>query len=201
MFERELSLMKPQMDRAEKALDLQLRQQGLMPGTEGYDNAMGDLRQTQTQQLADLTQRSILAGGAEQSRLAGLDLAKTQYNAGQDESAYDRALRGQLQGYNLAFGLGGDQRATVATNNLARGEQVADLYGVRNQALKDAAGLYSLTAPPGQIATGMAGQATSYAPDYIGANTQQYNAATDRYNAYIGALSGALRTGLEWWKP
>jgi hypothetical protein len=80
--------MDPQLQRAEAALDTQLRNQGLMPGTEGYDNAMNDLRQTQAMQRADAIDRSIISGGQEQSRLAGLDLAADNQRFGQQRSIY-----------------------------------------------------------------------------------------------------------------
>lgn len=69
LFDRLSGLRKPQMDRAKEQLDTRLRQQGHMPTDAAYRNAMGDLEQQQSQELADMAQRAEVAGGAEQSRL------------------------------------------------------------------------------------------------------------------------------------
>lgn len=98
MQQRISRMMEPQLQRAETALDTQLRNQGLMPGTEGYDNAMSDLRQSQANQRADAIDRAVIAGGQEQSRLAGLDLAADDQRFGQQRSIY-QDMFGEL-GYN-----------------------------------------------------------------------------------------------------
>lgn len=69
LFDRLTALRKPQMDRDRSALDVQLRNQGLMPGTEAYDNGMRSMLEAQNTELSDAADRAILAGGTEQSRL------------------------------------------------------------------------------------------------------------------------------------
>ena len=71
LFERLTALRKPQMDRDREALDSKLRNQGLMPGTEAYDNGMKSMLDSQNTELSDQADRALLAGGAEQTRMQG----------------------------------------------------------------------------------------------------------------------------------
>lgn len=112
-FER---LREPQLQRQETSLDVQLRNQGLMPGSEGYDNAMNDLRQQQAAERSDIADRAILAGGAEQSRLAGIDLSADAQRFGQ-----------QQQGFRNTFD-------TTGYNNELTGRESGDTWGRTIQA-------------------------------------------------------------------
>lgn len=116
VMDRFNSLREPQLQRQETALDTQLRNQGLMPGTEGYDNAMNDLRQSQATERSDMAQRAVLAGGQEQSRLAGLDLSADAQRFGQ-----------QQQGWQNQF-------STTGYNNDLTGRESADTFGRTLQA-------------------------------------------------------------------
>lgn len=69
LFDRLTGLRKPQMDKDREALDVKLRNQGLMPGTEAYDNGMRSMLESQNTELSDAADRALLAGGAEQTRL------------------------------------------------------------------------------------------------------------------------------------
>lgn len=59
----------PQMERDRAQIDNTLRNQGLTPGSEAYNNAMKLLLDAQSGELQDYNSRSIEAGGLEQSRL------------------------------------------------------------------------------------------------------------------------------------
>jgi len=80
LFERLTRLRKPQMDRDRSALDVQLRNQGLMPGTEAYDNGMRTMLEAQNTDLSNMADQATLAGGAEQSRLQGDSRANSSLN-------------------------------------------------------------------------------------------------------------------------
>ena len=69
LFDRLTRLRKPQMDRDRAALDVQLRNQGLMPGTEAYDNGMRSMLDSQGTEMSNFADQAVTAGGAEQSRL------------------------------------------------------------------------------------------------------------------------------------
>lgn len=69
LYDRLTSLRKPQMDKDTSALDVKLRNQGLMPGTEAYNNGMKSLLDSQGSELSNAADQAVLAGGAEQTRL------------------------------------------------------------------------------------------------------------------------------------
>ena len=75
----------PQQQRQTDALDNKLKNMGLTEGTQAYTQGMADLRQSQDQANADIMDRAVLAGGQEQSRLAGLDLATDAQRFGQSQ--------------------------------------------------------------------------------------------------------------------
>lgn len=105
-------------------LDNKLKNMGLTEGTEAYDREMQNLRQSQGQQRNDAVQRGIQAGGAEQSRLAGIDLTA-------DQQRFDQQQTAQFL----------NPLATIQANNQAANQEYQNLlaaYNQQNQA-KDAA--------------------------------------------------------------
>src|SRR5690606_24668547 len=58
-FDANTEMLKPQMEQDTKNLDAQLRLQGLMPGTEAYNNAAQNLSRTQGQQLNQIANQSV----------------------------------------------------------------------------------------------------------------------------------------------
>ncbi len=111
----------------ESALDQKLRNQGLEPGTEAYDRQFRQLREQQN----DAVMQSVLAGGQEQSRLFGLDLAAAQYGLG-----------AQGQGFNQAQARGLFGLENAAFNNQAQGQEfgqnVAETQMRMSEALQNA---------------------------------------------------------------
>jgi len=69
LYERLMRTRTPQMERDRAQMDLSLRNQGLTPGSEAYDNAMRGLREAQSGEIQDYNSRSVEAGGLEQTRL------------------------------------------------------------------------------------------------------------------------------------
>lgn len=65
------SRLNPQMDRARASLEQSLANRGIRVGSEAYDRAMQQIGQNEN----DARMQAVLAGGQEQSRLAGLDSA------------------------------------------------------------------------------------------------------------------------------
>jgi hypothetical protein len=97
IFNQGKRLLQPGMDQAQEAQDSQLRNQGLLPGTQAYDQALQKLRQSQDLQLSDLSDRAIQQGGAEQSRLAGLDLTSANFANNARQQATQENLLGRTQ--------------------------------------------------------------------------------------------------------
>lgn len=72
------SRLQPQMERDRGALEARLAAQGVSPGTEAYQRDMDELRRAST----DARFQAVLAGGQEQSRLAGLRESELNRRAG-----------------------------------------------------------------------------------------------------------------------
>lgn len=148
LFARESALRQPQMERDVSGLDTQLRNQGLMPGTEAYDNSLQQLRQQQGQDMNDLALRAVLAQGQEQSRLGQLDLNLGGFN-------------NQTRGQSIQEGLLQRQQPLLEFNAFRTGN-APTLPQFQPFAVTNAAPAPTLAATQAQY----------------GANMDQYNAGT-----------------------
>jgi hypothetical protein len=92
-----------QMDRTRGGQETQLRNQGIVPGSEAWKNAMDDI----ARQENDFNLGAIQAGGAEQSRLFGL--SDTARKNAISEAAYTRSQ--PINEYATLLGLGGQVEA------------------------------------------------------------------------------------------
>ena len=92
-----------QMDRTRSGQEMQLRNQGIAPGSEAWKNAMDDI----SRQEDDFRLGAIQSGGAEQSRLFGLGTQARQ-NALSDQMT---ARSQPINEYATLLGLGGQIQA------------------------------------------------------------------------------------------
>jgi len=148
LYNQALARRQPQMDRDNAQLDTQLRNQGLMPGTEAYNNSLQQLREQQGIELNDLAYRATQAQGQEQSRLGQLDLNLGGFN-------------NQTRGQSIQEGLLQRQQPLSEFNAFRTGNAPTlpqfQPYGMTNA----------------QPAPTFAGQQAQY-----GASIDQYNAGT-----------------------
>lgn len=151
-----------QFSDTEAALDQKLRNQGLMPGSEAYDTQFRQMREMQN----DATMQAILAGGQEQSRLAGLDLgaANFQNNTRQSQMQEALALRNQPINEAIALMSGSQVQVPQFVSPFQAGVQAPDYTGLVNNkyqadskaAAASAQGLFGiLGAIPGMFKFGM----------------------------------------------
>ncbi|MGI9489351.1 MAG: hypothetical protein ACR2RF_26375 [Geminicoccaceae bacterium] len=77
-FQRGLNLLQPGIDQQQRALEVQLANQGIPRGSDAFDEAVGNFERNRGQQLENLALSSVGAGRAEQSRLFGLEQAARQ---------------------------------------------------------------------------------------------------------------------------
>lgn len=82
------SRLNPQMDRARASRETMLANRGIRPGSEAYDRAMRDMGETEN----DARMQAVLAGGQEQSRMAGLDSATRAQMLGERTSAANEPI-------------------------------------------------------------------------------------------------------------
>tara|TARA_R110000782_G_scaffold70606_1_gene141795 strand:- start:2641 stop:4188 length:1548 start_codon:yes stop_codon:yes gene_type:complete len=96
-FDRNMSLVGPQQERATAALDTQLRNQGLTPGSQAYDNAMGDLRDQQGEVQGRMSQDAVAAGAREQQAQFGRNMqaGSQTYAEALGAGQFDAQKRGQ----------------------------------------------------------------------------------------------------------
>jgi len=135
-----LSRLDPQVQRDEAALRQRLANQGITQGSQAYNNAID----AQGRQTNDLRLQAELAATQEQSRLAGLDLAKGQFansaqaqgNAQNAQAAnfYNSAQDQQLQ--NL-LGLSGYNNQVRSQNFDMANQEAQNQQILRQQALQE----------------------------------------------------------------
>lgn len=157
-------------------LNTQLRQQGLVPGSEAYNRAMQNLMTSQND-------ANLLAG--QNATLAGAQEARDQY------SSY---LMGQGQGFNQDLSSFGANNGATQQNNQNRFQAMQ--YN-RNQPLQELAGLAGIAGgqPYSPSYPNYSG-ATGYQPaDLVGAANAQYSAAMNSANAGNSKKGGLLGAG------
>lgn len=206
-----LSRINPQLDRDRSRLEADLRARGMAPGSgQAYNGAVDELNRAAT----DARYGAILAGGQEQSRLAGLDLAQGQFrNAAQaqqyGQNANDASFYNSAQQQNWQQRYAGDQftregiLANNNTQNLGFNQQLAAANfnnSNRSGALEEAAFLRSL--PLNELSalmsgTQLAGPKFTNTPqpgvngvDYTGLVNQQYQAKAQAHQGMLGGLGG-----------
>lgn len=115
------SRVNPQLQRDRQMLDQRLANQGIMPGSEAYNNAIDEANRA----AVDARYQAVLAGGQEQSRLAGLDLQAGQFanqaqQQGFGQNATNAALRNNVNQTLFNQGL-----QTTQQNNQANQQNYA----------------------------------------------------------------------------
>lgn len=104
-----MARMNPQLKQDQQALQSRLANQGLAPGSQAYNDAYDAF----TRQSNDARMGAILGAGEEQSRLAGLDQQRAQFQNSAQQQAYEQAYgRGQFANQAQAQRFG--QNATQA---------------------------------------------------------------------------------------
>lgn len=168
------SRLNPQIERDRAALENRLANQGIRPGSEAYREAIA----LADRQANDLRMQTILAGGQEQSRLAGLDQSRLGFN----NSAEAQNFTGQIDARNF--------------QNATREAELAEQMRLRNQPINEITALMSGS----QVSTP---QASPYRPgtvagtDVAGIQQQAYQNQMAAYqqkvaqqNAMLGGIAG-----------
>lgn len=73
IYDRAWSRMGPQQQSEQQAMDIKLRNQGLVPGDQAYDSAMQNLSFKHNDQQQALTNEAIMGGGREAQRMLGME--------------------------------------------------------------------------------------------------------------------------------
>ena len=91
--------MEPKFERDTQAMETQLRNQGLKPGDEAYDQQMKQNSQNINDARQQMADQAMLASGNEASRMQGLDIGAGSYNTQQRQQQIAEAM--QKRGFSL----------------------------------------------------------------------------------------------------
>ena len=174
-----MSRLNPQIAQQSAASDAQLANQGIVPGTQAYDNAKRVLNQGQN----DLRTQAQLAGLQAQNTMFNQNVAAGQFG----NQAVTQQNQNQLAnlGFNNQTGQQGyaNQLAGTQLNNAAQQANFANQLTASNNPLQQLGAFQSATQP------GYANVALQNAvagPDYMGALGTQTNANIAAQNAALG---------------
>lgn len=136
------SRVNPQLQRDRQMLDQRLANQGIMPGSEAYNNAIDEANRA----AVDARYQAVLAGGQEQSRLAGLDLQAGQFaNQAQQQGFGQNAANAALQN-NVNQTLFNQGLATTQQQNQANQQNYAQGLASNQQNFQQQLAVSQMTA-------------------------------------------------------
>jgi len=190
--------LQPQMAQAAESNTAALANQGIVPGTQAYENAMRTFNQGQN----DLLTQAQLAGSQVQNTMFGQNLAAGQFG----NQAITQQNTNQLAnlGFNNQMGQQGfaNQMAGTQANNAATQQNYANALQQQSMPLQQL-GAFQQATTPGYV--NPYSQAAVAGPDYLGAystsNAQQIaaqnaaNAKTANTQAGLYGLGGAALLG------
>jgi hypothetical protein len=178
----------PQFAKDEARLDTTLRNRGVKPGDEAYDEEMRKLREGQGDQRSQAMFNATALSGQEAARMFGMDTgARGQmFGERQAQGQFGNTAAGQQQGLN---------QQSSAYNTQLRQQQIAEEMQKRGFSLNEVNSLLygQQVGMPNMPNFNQAGAAAP--TNYSGAAQQQYNAAADAANARnmgIGNLASAI---------
>lgn len=119
------SRLDPQFQQQQNDLRARLANSGIAEGSEAYNRELGNFNRSKTDAYADANFRAIQAGGAEQSRLFGIDQAQGQFANQAQQQAYGQSM-GNAQLNNAAQGqIFGQNQSAAQFGNQAQAQQFA----------------------------------------------------------------------------
>jgi hypothetical protein len=176
-----------EQQRESDQLNTQLRQQGLVPGSEAYNRAMQNLMTSQNDANLLASQNATLAGANEARAKYGAYLQGQGQQYGQDLTTYGTNRGNALENY-------GTNRNNALENY---GTNLNTFLTNRNQPLQELAGLAGIAGgqPYSPSYPSFSGS-TGYQPaDLVGAAQAQYASKQNSANASNSKKSGMLGAG------
>ncbi|MCS7084451.1 MAG: hypothetical protein NZ534_00025 [Bacteroidia bacterium] len=178
----------PRFQRETEALETRLRNRGLRPGDEAYDQALRELRDAQQDAWTGATYDAIIRGGQEAARMFGMDAEARRQLFG--EQAQAGQFANQAAGQAFAQGMN-----AAEFQARLRQQQIAEEMQRRGFTLNEINALLEgqqvgLPQMPSFMGAGRA-----EAPQYLNAAQAQYQSSLDAFNArnaLFGSLLGAI---------
>lgn len=187
-YNRYTSRLDPQFADREQALDVKLRNQGLVPGTEAYDKAMRNESFARNDAYAGARDAAVLAGRGEAESMFGMDTKR----------------REQMLGEMLRTGSQGFQQGVQAAgfDNTVRQQQIAEEMQRRGFSLNEINAILTGQQVAMPTMPGFNTAQRSETPQYMTAAQNGYQANLDSFNAeqqaFQGIMSGATGLGSAW---
>ena len=161
IYGRATSRLDPYWEQQTEARETQLWNQGLRPGDEAWDTAMGNLGRARTDAYQAAMNEAIMGGGREAERMFGMDMARRQ-------QAVSEALRQRTQGLNelntliSGAGITSPQFPTFSRGGVA---QTPDLVGAQQLAYQADLDQYNAQQARNQgLWSGAGGLVSTFAP-------------------------------------
>jgi hypothetical protein len=129
MYRRETAQLDPRYKQQQIDLETQLANQGIGRGSEAWSKATTDFNRSKDSAYGDALDRSILAGGAEQSRLFGLKSSRRAQNLGALGSLYNMQQgkrKDQMAAYANLFGMRQKGRQSWLQEQMTRRQMPMD---------------------------------------------------------------------------
>jgi hypothetical protein len=209
------SRLDPQFQQGQSDLDARLASQGIAKGSEAYNREQGNFDRSRNDAYNQANYSAIQAGGAEQSRLFGLDFQRGQFHNQAQDQQYTQNLgtaefgnNAQTQQQQNTMGAAGFNNQAGAQQfnqdvqnanfaNTGRQQQIQEASYLRNLPLNDIAALLGTGGGVQQPQFQNVSQVGVAAPDYQGAAYNTFNAQQNQYNtaqanrsAGMGAIFG-----------
>lgn len=189
LYNRQKRYLDPMYQQQERALETKLANQGIMVGNDAYSRATTDFTRNRDTAYMDATDRAILAGGEEQSRLFGMDVTQGQFRNTAQGQDFDQQfnLRNQASGEQLSeaqldAALAEAARKQYGNEQLMQRQQ----QGSELQSFMGLGGGFNMPQMPGTPQSGIA------APDLAGAIANNYNGQLNNYNQQLGARNAGI---------
>ena len=142
-YDRQAQRLNEQFGSQQQALDIKLRNQGLVPGDEAYQAQMQNLGRTMNDAFQNARNESIMAGGAEAQRMYGMEMGLRQQGQSEIGQRFGEqmGLRGQymdeidrLYGQQMGLrGMGMDEVQALNNMQMAnRGMFSDEMFGLGN---------------------------------------------------------------------
>lgn len=188
-FERR---MEPQMENQMAALDTQLRNQGLRPGTEAYDYQMQQLRQSQGDQRTGAQYQATMGAGQEAQRMLGMDASTRAQEFGERGAQGQFANQATGQQYGMASQEFGQNLQTSNYQNQIRQQQMAEEMMRRGWTLNEVNAILTGQQVQNPNMPTFNTASKSETPQYMRAAESGYQADLDAFNAEQAAVQGMM---------
>jgi hypothetical protein len=185
IYGRATARLDPEWSRRRESLDVELRNQGIFPGSEMYQRQMADLERARESAYAGARSDAVTGGGAEASRLYGMGLGARQ----QFVSEAGQRFGAGMQRAGTRFG---QRMASSSYDTQRREAAMREALTRRGWSLNEANALMSGQQVGMPTMPGFSGASAGQAPNLLGAAGQQWAADLAKYGLTQAQIQGLL---------